>query len=186
MVTGQAPVTLKMRNTPEKNKNNQRWYTHVSQLTQFMPPPETYKSEFGSQFTMCQVHAGAYVSLLTPGKTDYSDCHPRKTTTPTKMPKNGRATKTTNVTKSISRRKVRASRQLYPQSFNTHLSVNPPTAHHMSPANMSGSINRTDETTYFFHINVFEKQTNYIIKKLRYTPAVRSKISSKLIFASCV
>ena len=30
---------------------------------------------------MCQVHAGAYVSLLTPGKTNYSDCHPRKTTT---------------------------------------------------------------------------------------------------------
>ena len=30
---------------------------------------------------MCQVHAGAYVSLLTPGETNYSDCHPRKTTT---------------------------------------------------------------------------------------------------------
>ena len=30
---------------------------------------------------MCQVHAGAYVSLLTPGETKYSDCHPRKTTT---------------------------------------------------------------------------------------------------------
>ena len=30
---------------------------------------------------MCQAHAGAYVSLLTPGKTNYSDCHPRKTTT---------------------------------------------------------------------------------------------------------
>ena len=30
---------------------------------------------------MCQVQAGAYVSLLTPGKTKYSDCHPSKTTT---------------------------------------------------------------------------------------------------------
>ena len=46
-----------------------------------MPPPETYKSEIGSQSTMCQVHTGAYISLLTPGETNYSDCHPRKTTT---------------------------------------------------------------------------------------------------------
>ena len=30
---------------------------------------------------MCQVQAGAYVSLLSPGETKYSDCHPRKTTT---------------------------------------------------------------------------------------------------------
>ena len=30
---------------------------------------------------MCQVHTGAYVSLLAPGKTDYTACHPRKTTT---------------------------------------------------------------------------------------------------------
>ena len=30
---------------------------------------------------MCQVQAGAYVSLLTPGETQYSDCHRRKTTT---------------------------------------------------------------------------------------------------------
>ena len=30
---------------------------------------------------MCQVQAGAYVSLLTPGGTKYSDCHPSKTTT---------------------------------------------------------------------------------------------------------
>ena len=33
-----------------------------------MPPPETYKSEIGSQPTMCQVHTGAYISLLAPGK----------------------------------------------------------------------------------------------------------------------
>ena len=31
-----------------------------------MPPPETYKSEIGSQLTMYQVHTGAYVSLLAP------------------------------------------------------------------------------------------------------------------------
>ena len=30
---------------------------------------------------MCQVQAGAYVSLLTPGETKYSDCHPSKATT---------------------------------------------------------------------------------------------------------
>ena len=30
---------------------------------------------------MYQVHTGAYVSLLAPGKTDYTACHPRKTTT---------------------------------------------------------------------------------------------------------
>ena len=29
---------------------------------------------------MCQVHTGAYVSLLTPGETVYTDCHRRKTT----------------------------------------------------------------------------------------------------------
>ena len=46
-----------------------------------MPPPETYKSEIGSQPTMCQVHTGAYVSLLAPGKTGSTACHPRKTTT---------------------------------------------------------------------------------------------------------
>ena len=46
-----------------------------------MPPPETYKSEIGSQSTKCQVHTGSYVSLLEPGKTDYTACHPKKTTT---------------------------------------------------------------------------------------------------------
>ena len=30
---------------------------------------------------MCQVHTGAYVSLLTPEETDYTACHPIKTTT---------------------------------------------------------------------------------------------------------
>ena len=45
-----------------------------------MPPPETHKSEIGSQPTMCQVHTGgAYISLLAPGKTDYyTACHPRR------------------------------------------------------------------------------------------------------------
>ena len=81
VVTGQAPVTLELRNTLGKNTNNPRKYTHTSQLTQFRPPPETYKSEIGSQPTKCQVYTGAYVSLLAPGKTDYTACHPRKTTT---------------------------------------------------------------------------------------------------------
>ena len=30
---------------------------------------------------MCQVHTDAWVSLLAPGKTDYTACHPRKTNT---------------------------------------------------------------------------------------------------------
>ena len=81
VVTGQDLVTLELRNTPGKNTHNPRWYTHISQPTQFMPPPETYKTEIGSQSTMCQVQAGAYVSILTPGETKYSDCHLRKTTT---------------------------------------------------------------------------------------------------------
>ena len=66
---------------PRENTHNPRWYTHISQLTQSMPPPETHKSGIGSESTICQVHAGAYVSLLTPAETNYSDCHPRKTTT---------------------------------------------------------------------------------------------------------
>ena len=55
----------------KKHTLNPRWYTHISHLTQFIPPPETYKSEIGVQSTMCQVQAGAYVSLLTPGETKY-------------------------------------------------------------------------------------------------------------------
>ena len=81
VVTGQVPVTLELRNTLGNNTSNPRWYTHISQLTQFMPPTETYKSEIGSQSTMCQVYTGAYVSLRARGKTDYTACHPRKTTT---------------------------------------------------------------------------------------------------------
>ena len=56
VVTAQAPVTLELRNTLGKNTNNPSWYPHISQLTQFMPPPETYKSEIGSPSTMCQVY----------------------------------------------------------------------------------------------------------------------------------
>ena len=46
----------------EKTRTNQRWYTHRSQLTQFMPPPKTYKSEIGNQPTMCQVHILVHTS----------------------------------------------------------------------------------------------------------------------------
>ena len=81
VVTGQAPVTLELRNTPGKNTNSPRWYTHISQLTQFMPPPETYKTEIRSLSTICQVHTGAL--LLTSGETvyQYNARHPRETTT---------------------------------------------------------------------------------------------------------
>ena len=36
------------------------------------------------------------------------------------------------------------------------------------------------------HINNTDLETLYILLKLKYTPAVRSNILSKLIFASCV
>ena len=66
----------------EKHTHNPRWYTHISQLTQFMPPPETYKkSEIGSSLRCAGSMSGAYVSLLAPGKTAYTACHPRKTNT---------------------------------------------------------------------------------------------------------
>ena len=82
VVTGQAPVTLELRNTPgKKHKQTKVVHAHGTQLTQFMHPPETYKCEIGSQPTMCQAHNGAYVSLLAPGKTDYTGYHPRKTIT---------------------------------------------------------------------------------------------------------
>ena len=35
--------TLKWRNTPGKHKQNQKWYTHILYLTQFMSPPGKYK-----------------------------------------------------------------------------------------------------------------------------------------------
>ena len=46
--------------------HNPRWYTHISQLTQFMPPPETYKSETlhvwrNSVFWCSCFHAGTRV-----------------------------------------------------------------------------------------------------------------------------
>ena len=66
---------------PREKHKQTKGGARISQLTQLMPPPETYKIEIGSQPTMCQVHIGAYVLLLAPGKTDYTACHPRKTTT---------------------------------------------------------------------------------------------------------
>ena len=39
-----------------KTTQNKKWYTHISQLTQFIPPPENIKSEIGSQPTMCWVY----------------------------------------------------------------------------------------------------------------------------------
>ena len=69
MVTGQAPVTLELRNTSGKNTYNPRCYTHISQLTQFMPPPETYKSETGSSLRCARsmpAHTSHYSRLEKP------------------------------------------------------------------------------------------------------------------------
>ena len=82
MVTGQAPVTLELRYTPAKNHKQTKGGTHIyhrrcnSCLRQ-----KHIKNEIGSQPTMCQVHTSAWVSLLAPGKTDNTACHPGKTTT---------------------------------------------------------------------------------------------------------
>ena len=81
MVTGQAPVTLELRNTPGKKtqtKGGTRIY-HSSRNSCLRQ--KHIQSEIGSQPTMCQVRTGAYVSLLAPEKTDYTACHPRKSTT---------------------------------------------------------------------------------------------------------
>ena len=46
-VAGQAPVTLELRNTPGKKhkpKVVHAYLVYLSQLTQLMLPPETYKS----------------------------------------------------------------------------------------------------------------------------------------------
>ena len=42
VVTGQAPVTLELRNTPGEKHKQTKGGTRISQLTQFMPPPETF------------------------------------------------------------------------------------------------------------------------------------------------
>ena len=75
--------TLELRNILGKNTSNPRWYTHISQLTQFMPPAETHKSEIGSQSTVCQVYTWC-IRLITcawkkrlyrlPPKKDYHVC----------------------------------------------------------------------------------------------------------------
>ena len=61
------------------HKHNQKWYTHMSWLTQPMPPPEKYRHEIGSQPTTCQVYTtGTYVSLLAPGRARQHPLPPRK------------------------------------------------------------------------------------------------------------
>ena len=70
VVTGQAPITLELRNTPGKNTHNIRWYTHISHLTQFMPPPETYKRKKSGFSLRCArsrpVHTSHYSRLEKP------------------------------------------------------------------------------------------------------------------------
>ena len=70
MVTGQAPVTLVLRNTSGKT-HTQPTVVHAYITADAIASPETYESEIGSQSTICQVQAGAHVSLLTPGETTY-------------------------------------------------------------------------------------------------------------------
>ena len=53
VVTGQAPVTLELRNTPvgKKHKQPKAVHAYITAHAQFMPPPEAYKREIGSQST---------------------------------------------------------------------------------------------------------------------------------------
>ena len=81
VVTGQAPVTLELRNTPGKDTHNPRWYTHISQLTQ-LPHQRHIKVKSGVSLrcaTSRPVHTSHYSRLEKPHI--YSDCHPSKTTT---------------------------------------------------------------------------------------------------------
>ena len=68
VVPGQTAVTLELRNTPGgKYKEPKVVHACISQLAQFMPQQETYKSEIGSQSDdVPQVFIGAYVSSLAP------------------------------------------------------------------------------------------------------------------------
>ena len=81
VVTGQAPVTLELRNTPGKEHKQPKVVHAYITADAIHASTRKYKNQIGSQSTMCQAHTGAYVSLLAPGKTDYTACHPRKTTT---------------------------------------------------------------------------------------------------------
>ena len=65
------------------NTNNPRWYTRrlYHSWRNSCLHQKHLKVKSGVSLRMCQVHTGAYVSFLTPGETNYSDCHPRKTTT---------------------------------------------------------------------------------------------------------
>ena len=56
-------------------------YGHNNKYLFYSRTSSYKKSEIRSQSTRCQVQAGAYVSLLTPGGTKYFDCHPRENTT---------------------------------------------------------------------------------------------------------
>ena len=62
VVTGQASVTLELRNTAEKKHKQTKGGTRIyySSYKSCLRQKHT-KSEIGSQPTMCQVHTGAYV-----------------------------------------------------------------------------------------------------------------------------
>ena len=69
VVTGQAPVTLELRNTPGKKHKQTKGGTRIYHSWRNSYLHQNHiKSEIGSQPTMCQVYTGAYVSPLAPGK----------------------------------------------------------------------------------------------------------------------
>ena len=67
-----AEECAREKHTHTQTQKKQRRYTHISQLAQFMPPPEKNIlrgiSEIRGQPTLCQVHTSAYVSLFAPEK----------------------------------------------------------------------------------------------------------------------
>ena len=156
VVTGQPPVTLELRNTPgDKRKQAKGGTTHISQLTQFMPPPETYnKNEIGRQPTMCQVHTGAYISLLAPGQTDYSAaCHQRKTTTYVihVLPI---TTHTHDRRKSIGEEKQRKEKKIKERKEKTRKRKNEKRNGKTRQENTRGSKEKNDITVLFNHLTL--------------------------------
>ena len=67
------------KNANNKAQTNQRWYTHVSELTHVMPPPETYKMKSGV-YLRCARSILVHMSHYWRQEYDFTACHPRKTT----------------------------------------------------------------------------------------------------------
>ena len=80
VVTGQAPVTLELRNTPGKTHTTQGGTRIYDSSRNSFLHQKLIKVKSGVSLR-CARSMPVHTSQLTPGETNYSDCHPRKTTT---------------------------------------------------------------------------------------------------------